>query len=82
MLCFAAGCVEEKTGMSKFCSRHRLYFQALNRLSEKSGNVNIHNQIFSDPEKTAKAFAEFEKAEAVASRRSKGFIKWEVIGPA
>ena len=52
--CFAARCEEKKAGKSKFCERHRPYFQASQYQAEKTGNLKIHNQVFADSEKSGK----------------------------
>ena len=53
--CFAARCEDKKAGKSKFCERHRPYFQASQYQAERTNNLKIHNQVFADPEKAASA---------------------------
>ena len=64
--CFAARCEEKKAGKSKFCERHRPYFQASQYQAERTNNMTIHNQVFSDPEKAASALLKLEKEHPLA----------------
>ena len=66
VVCFAARCEEPKAGKSKFCERHRSYYQASQYQAERTGSMKIHNQVFSDPEKAASALLKLEKENPLA----------------
>ena len=74
--CFAARCDEKKAGKSKFCERHRPYFQASQYQAEKTGNMKIHNQVFSDPEKAASALLKLEKENPPGMGHRKSLVDW------
>ena len=78
--CSAARCENKKAGKSRFCERHRPYYQASQYQAERTNNLKIHNQVFSDPEKAASALAKLEKENPPGMGHRKTVVDWGAMG--